>query len=1148
MGLPSRAGCPDPGLIAAHAERRLAGVEAARMDAHLSTCRDCAEVFAETVRFTLEDEAAEPVAPPVTPLPLFRRRAFQAAALVALAAALVLAVRLVGRARGAHGPLPLVAELAQAMGEQRFVEPRLSGGFRHGPLLTLRGEAPRGLDAYPPAVLSAVARVRQHAEADPSPEALGALGITYLVSGDLGAAVKALESATAQAPASARLQSDLSAAYLVRANRQDEAADLPRALEAAERAIALERPPDEAWFNRALALEKLHLVDAARKAWEDYIAHDSSSGWADEARRHLEELEPSPRSSTEPDRTRVRATLDKGAGAVDGLAAEDPSQLRDGIQYDLFPAWAEAFLAGRPEEPVLRSQARMAGEALARTNGEALPRDAARALEPDDSAAGPAALEAQALGYRALRGALRLYADHKASCAPFREARRLLEQGGSPYASWVGERVVTACFYPAHPQPAFDELARIGTVAKQRGYLQLLGRVRWMQGLFHARRAELAAALDRYREAGASFRAARDSEGEVAVHALIGEVLGFMGEDGRAWRERLASLTLLGQVHDPRRWHGVLGDAALSCLDRRLLRSALAFQTALVDSARRWGSPTAISDGLARRASIRNGLGFNDLAASDLDEARRLVTRIGDRALAEMADRNADEVEGALLLRTEPERAAAALERALGYLELTSPSRTPALHQMLARAQLARGLEDEAERQLEEGIREVERQRLSLRDAALQASFFEQAVPLFDDMVALQAEARHDPDRALAYVERGRARQLADSIASPLVGGRPDASLPLDPAALQRALPDGVALVYLVSRKDRLLSWALTRDHSRFEEQPLSQGELRSLVAANGAALERRAGPSVLRETSGRLYDVLVRPLDPVLRSEPALVLVPDAVLEHVAFAALRDEGTGRYLVEDHLVGLAPSGTVFVHASAAAATSRAEAALSVVAVGNPRLDRETGAGLPSLPGAQAEAMEVAGLYAHAALLTGSEATKHAFLERLRTSEVVHFAGHGVSGDAPGSARLLFAPDAARADPGALYVHELDGRQYRRARVVVLAACRTAAGPVSRVEGAWSLARPFLASGVPSVVASLWDVDDAQSRGFFVAFHRALLADGDPLVALRRAQLALLRGGDPSLAHPASWAGFVSIGGLDPRQLSHAPFPAAARPL
>ena len=107
----------------------------------------------------------------------------------------------------------------------------------------------------------------------------------------------------------------------------------------------------------------------------------------------------------------------------------------------------------------------------------------------------------------------------------------------------------------------------------------------------------------------------------------------------------------------------------------------------------------------------------------------------------------------------------------------------------------------------------------------------------------------------------------------------------------------------------------------------------------------------------------------------------------------------------------------------------------------------------------------------------------------------------------------------------------------RTRVVVLAACRTAVGGASRVEGALSLGRPFLAAGVPDVVASVWDIDDSVSRRFFIAFHHALVTEGDPVLALRTAQVALLRGDDASLAHPASWAPFICMGGLDPHSLS-----------
>jgi len=61
----SRGEHPDPGLLAAHAERRLTGDEAARMDAHLTDCSTCFETFAETVQFLLGQEVAEEPEAPV---------------------------------------------------------------------------------------------------------------------------------------------------------------------------------------------------------------------------------------------------------------------------------------------------------------------------------------------------------------------------------------------------------------------------------------------------------------------------------------------------------------------------------------------------------------------------------------------------------------------------------------------------------------------------------------------------------------------------------------------------------------------------------------------------------------------------------------------------------------------------------------------------------------------------------------------------------------------------------------------------------------------------------------------------------------------------------------------------------------------------
>jgi CHAT domain-containing protein len=700
-----------------------------------------------------------------------------------------------------------------------------------------------------------------------------------------------------------------------------------------------------------------------------------------------------------------------------------------------------------------------------------------------------------------------------------------------------------------------SEASRVESVAAQHGYAELLARVRWHQGLFDMHEGGFTASLDRYRLALAGYVRVRDVENQAAIHTLLAENLQVLGENHRAWRERNASLALLDEVRTHRGRHRMLAEASLACQYQRLRRTALHLEDALVEAAKGSADAILVADSLVGRAAVLNGLGFRDLAARDVADARRVVGGIGDPLLREDVGAEIDLTEGTILADWEPERATVLLQHALGYFEPVTPARVPALRLLLGRAQAGRGLDAEAEEQYEAGIAKLEAQGVALREVALQASFFEHALPLFDEMVDLEVDRRRDPARALLFLERGRARQLADSLAGPPGPRRSDDPAlrtlppPLDPGALQRELPQGVALVYYVTRESRLLSWALTRAESRFVDRPLPADELRRLVAAHEAAIWSRAPVSTAHELSGRLYDELVRPLASVLQDQHALVFIPDGVLESVAFASLWDSQSGRYLVEDKLVGLVPSGTAFVRATARAVEERGDSPPTALVVGNPQLEGPLRLERPSLHGAEAEATEVAGLYQGSELLTGSAATKAEFLRRMQESRIVHFAGHAASGDPPGSAHLLLAPDESSGDSGALYVRELDRTRFSRTAVLVLAACRTAAGRTPRLAGALNVACPFLAAGVPNVVASLWDVDDAVSRRFFVAFHRALLAEGDPLLALQRTQIALLRGGDLWLAHPASWAGFVCMGGFDSRQPGRASrHDAGRRPL
>ena len=1132
----SGGGHPDLGLLAAHAERRLAGAEAAQIDAHLAECSSCYETFAETVQFVLAEEVAEEPPAPTRVLPFYRRPAFQIAAGLAAAAGLFVAVQQLGRARPQGGPL--VAELAEAMGSTRFIEPRLTGGFQHGRLVVMRsGNATQGLDAHSPEVLTAVAHIRQRTQNDTSPAALAALAATYLVSGDVAAAVKALESATAQDPDNPKLQSDLAAAYLVRASRLDEPSDLPKALEAAEKSIEKKDAPLEAWFNRALALEGLHLIDQAKKAWNDYLERDATSAWADEAKKHIEELPYARQSMIEDDLARVRTALAGGPTAIDALADKSPSILADYFVKELLPKWADAHLTGDPNAAVLRTQAEQAGETLLRSTGDALPRDTAQALSRPSGAASRDPPRDQAKGYKLLHEAQRLNDLGKPSCEPFRQSQRLLQDGGSPFANWALERVIVTCLYATKDQAVLSELSQLEDSARKKHYGKILGRALWMKALYDSDAGDFDGSLRRFQLARDTYHLLRDPENEASVRARLANVLNTTGDSRAAWRELVGTIPLLDANAPATRREDVLFLAAAACWRDQHARVAVPFLTELVDSVRRRGSLERLAYALVWRADVFHALGQNERAAADLAAARAILSESA-RAIAytEMINASADAAEGRIRAVSEPERALACLRQATPFFESKLPAFAPALHLQTARILRARGSDTEAEAELERAIRQIESQRTLMRDAQQQALFFDYAASMpFDEMVSLQLDLRDDPLRALRYVERSRGRQLTATLARlPEERGRPSTSQPdpspIGPEALQRQLAAGVALVYYLLLPDRLVAWVLDQRSAKFFVLSVHPEELERRVMAYDVALQDGAPVSVLREQSARLLEVLVQPLRPALTGHDSVVLIPDAFLQTLAFASLWDRQTGRYLVEDYRLVQSPNGTAYVQASAAARSRRARVP-HLLAVGSPRLELDSN--LPDLRGARIEATEIAHLYQDSDLLLDTAATKRAFLTSLDRSDVVHFAGHATEGNTPGSEHLLLAADQETGAGGTLRVDEIASTQLRRARLVVLAGCRTASGSRSRLEGVLGMTRPFLEAGVPMIVASLWDVDDSASRRFFLEFHRRFLAGGDAATAVREAQVALLRGSDPVLAHPSMWAGFVSLGGLVP---------------
>jgi CHAT domain-containing protein len=72
----------------------------------------------------------------------------------------------------------------------------------------------------------------------------------------------------------------------------------------------------------------------------------------------------------------------------------------------------------------------------------------------------------------------------------------------------------------------------------------------------------------------------------------------------------------------------------------------------------------------------------------------------------------------------------------------------------------------------------------------------------------------------------------------------------------------------------------------------------------------------------------------------------------------------------------------------------------------------------------------------------------------------------------------------------------------------------------------SLETAFLRAGTPTILASLWEVDDQATGIMMKTFYDNVMGQGKA-DALRGAQVALLK--DPRYVYPYYWAPFVLVG-------------------
>ena len=287
-----------------------------------------------------------------------------------------------------------------------------------------------------------------------------------------------------------------------------------------------------------------------------------------------------------------------------------------------------------------------------------------------------------------------------------------------------------------------------------------------------------------------------------------------------------------------------------------------------------------------------------------------------------------------------------------------------------------------------------------------------------------------------------------------------------------------------------------------------------------------------------RLFDGLLGGIQE-FKDKKTVIVVPDGKLHLLPFSTLATGG--HYVLNSHLVTVAPSGTV-LHILRHRANETASEELPYVGVAAWTTNSSTQSTLLAsvrrvvsgperkeliaLPESQHEVETIGSdLPRPNTILLGSSATETNF-KRLPLSQynVIHLALHGyVDSEFPDRSALVFAPQQQPTDDSLLQVREIRNLRLN-ANLVTLSACNTGVGPVGE-EGVANIVNAFIEAGSQSVVSTLWELEDHATTHLMTVFYDHLGRHEEKAEALRQAQLEMLNSGSP----PYYWAAFVLDG-------------------
>jgi CHAT domain-containing protein/Flp pilus assembly protein TadD len=604
-------------------------------------------------------------------------------------------------------------------------------------------------------------------------------------------------------------------------------------------------------------------------------------------------------------------------------------------------------------------------------------------------------------------------------------------------------------------------------------------------------------AMEFYQQSLALFRELKDLQGEANSLGNLGSIYGTLGQYEKAIESHQQSLAIKRELRDRRGEANSLGNLGSIYGTLGQYEKAIELYQQSLALARELGYRRGEASSLGNLGIIYGTLGQYEKAIELHQQAIGAIESIqGDIKVEELkasyASQQVDLYEGLIILLWSQ----GDFETAFNYVERAR-----------ARAfldQLANGGVD---------FRAGADSTLLEQEQALKT----QIVALSQQLITLRNRPKNEWDNeTITQIENKRTALQEDyqdllvqlKIQSPETANL--ISVDVAPLAeIQGSLDADTTLVEYFVTDDLTLAFIITHDSFKTVPLNISREQLTEEITLfrDFADLDE-PHPLSLKN----LHDWLIAPLQPHLNTTQ-LSIIPHGILHYLPFAALTDGN--RYLSDDYALSSLPSASILRYLP----EKRKSTTGNLLALGDPDIP-----GLSPLDYAEDEVKAIAPLFNTQPLL-GKAATESTVWAEASQSGIVHLAVHGEYNlYNPLFSAIRLVGDTE--NDGSLQVHEVYGLDLTNAtNLVVLSACQTKIGELSRGDEVVGLNRAFLYAGTPTVMASLWNVDDAATGLLMKQFYTHWQGGMSKAEALQQAQKDVRE----THPHPYYWAAFSLTG-------------------